>query len=99
MARTLRSMGMCDPGIRTKLIYHDGQDWIVDLRGDEYWSSPLDEEHWQQGLPLGMTSEDLRGVFSTRHRRDLSVDSPKEAREALSSERPFSDSIHRPAEE
>jgi hypothetical protein len=54
---------MCDPGIRTKLVYHDGQDWIVDLRGDEYWSSPLGEEHWQQGLPLGMTSEDMRGVF------------------------------------
>ena len=54
---------MCRAGIWTKLIYHDGRDWIVELRGEEYWSFALDEENWQQGVPSGMTSEDMRGMF------------------------------------
>ena len=50
-------------GIRMKIMYHDGRDWIVELRGEEYWSLALDEEEWQQGLPSGMMNEDMRGVI------------------------------------
>jgi hypothetical protein len=52
-------MCFCRPGIRTKIIYHDGRDWIVERRGEEYWSFALDEEQWQRGLPSGMTSDDI----------------------------------------
>jgi hypothetical protein len=56
-------MCFCGGGIRTKIIYHDGRDWVVEGRGDEYWSFALDDERWQRGFPGGMTSEDIRMVF------------------------------------
>lgn len=55
------------PGfIRTHMIYHDGRDWMVELRGEQYWSLALDEEDWQHGLPSGLTPEDIRGDLDAR---------------------------------
>lgn len=45
------------------MIYHDGRDWIIERRGEEYWSFALEEEQWQRGLPAGMTNEDICMVF------------------------------------
>jgi hypothetical protein len=54
---------MCGVGIRVKIMYHDGRDWIVELRGQEYWALALDEDQRRRGLPSGMVNEDMRGVF------------------------------------
>jgi hypothetical protein len=56
---------MCTCGVRTKTktIYHDGRDWIIEKRGDEYWSFSVDEEEWIQGLPAGITIEDAALLF------------------------------------
>lgn len=35
----------------------------VELRGEQYWSLALDQVDWQQELPSGITSENLRGLL------------------------------------
>jgi hypothetical protein len=36
--------------MQTTMIYHDGRDWIIEQRGEDYWSFPVDGEEWMQGL-------------------------------------------------
>jgi hypothetical protein len=59
-------MCFCRPGITTKIIYHDGRDWLVEQRGDECWSLALDEERWQRGFPSGMTNDDFEWCFRNK---------------------------------
>ena len=52
-------MGMRGGETQTTMVYHDGRDWIIERRGQDYWSFPLDGEGWMQGLPPGLTVEDV----------------------------------------
>jgi hypothetical protein len=47
------------------MIYHDGRDWIIEQRGEDYWSFPLDAEEWTQGLPQDLTVEDIESRWQT----------------------------------
>ena len=47
----------------TKTVYHDGRDWIIEKRGDDYVSFPLDGEEWIPGLPPALTVEDMTLIF------------------------------------
>ncbi len=47
-----------------RTIYHDGRDWVIEQRGDDYWCWPLDSDEWQKGMPSGMTQEDLNLLFT-----------------------------------
>ena len=57
-------MVICNGGIQSKTIYHDGRDWIVEKRGEDYWSFPLDGEEWVYGFPSALTIEDVIMMFS-----------------------------------
>jgi hypothetical protein len=57
-------MYICRVTITSKTIYHDGRDWIIEKRGEDYWSFPLDSEDWAQGLPPALTLEDATLMFS-----------------------------------
>jgi hypothetical protein len=50
----LPSMCICSGGIKSKTIYHEGRDWIIEKRGEDYWSFPLDGDEWTQGFPLSL---------------------------------------------
>jgi hypothetical protein len=56
-------MCMCGGGTKTTMIYHDGRDWIIEQRGEDYWSFPLDGEDWTQGFPPALTVEDVVLMF------------------------------------
>ena len=58
-ATTLRRMFLCRVTIPSKTMYHDGRDWIIEKRGEDYWSFPLDGEEWTQGLPQGLTVKEV----------------------------------------
>jgi hypothetical protein len=49
--------------VQSKTIYHDGRDWIIEKRGEDYWSFPLDGDEWTQGLPPALTIEDVTLMF------------------------------------
>jgi hypothetical protein len=52
-------------GVTAKTVYHDGRDWVIEKREGRYWCVPLDADEWQEGLPSGMTVEDLNMLFTT----------------------------------
>ncbi len=56
-------MVLCRSEIYSKTIYHDGRDWIIEKWGERYWSFPLDGQEWIQGLPPGLTVEDVSLMF------------------------------------
>jgi hypothetical protein len=56
-------MVICSGGIQSKTIYHDGRDWIIEKREEDYWSFPLDGEEWIPGLPPALTIEDMTPIF------------------------------------
>jgi hypothetical protein len=58
-------MCMCGGGTQTTMIYHDGRDWIIEQRGEDYWSFRLDAEEWTQGLPQDLTVEDIETKFKS----------------------------------
>jgi hypothetical protein len=60
---TLPSMCICSGGIKTRIIYHDGRDWIIEKRGEDYWSFPLDGEEWIRGFTSALTVEDVTMMF------------------------------------
>jgi hypothetical protein len=56
-------MSLCSVSVTSRLIYHDGRDWIIEQRGEDYWSFPLDGEEWIHGFPPALTDEDLTLIF------------------------------------
>jgi hypothetical protein len=62
-APEISNMGICRVGIALRLIYHDGRDWIIERRGEDYWSFPLDGDEWQPGFPAGLTEQDVGWMF------------------------------------
>jgi hypothetical protein len=56
-------MCLCSGGIKSKAIYHDGRDWIIEKRGDDYWSFPLDGDEWVLGFPPALTVDDVTLLF------------------------------------
>jgi hypothetical protein len=56
-------MWLCSVEVKSRTIYHDGKDWIIEKRGEDYWSFPLDGDEWTQGFPPGLTVEDLTYMF------------------------------------
>jgi hypothetical protein len=56
-------MCRCRVGLTSRIIYHDGRDWIIEKRGEDYCSFLLDGEEWIQGLPQTLTVEDVTIMF------------------------------------
>jgi len=56
-------MVLCRTQLYLKLIYHDGCDWIIEKWGERYWSLRLDGEEWTQGLPSGLSDDDVSQMF------------------------------------
>jgi hypothetical protein len=56
-------MSICEVRVTSRIIYHDGRDWIIEQRGNEYWSFPVDGEFWMQGLPPALSVEDVALIF------------------------------------
>jgi hypothetical protein len=54
---------MCRVGITSRIIYHDGRDWIIEKREDDYWSFPFDGEEWTPGFPPALSAEDATMMF------------------------------------
>jgi len=50
--------------VREKTVYHDGRDWAIEKHEGGYWCLPLDTDEWQEGLPPGMTVDDLNLLFA-----------------------------------
>jgi len=42
-------MVLCRSEIYSKLIYHEGCDWIIEKWGERDWSLRLDGEEWSKG--------------------------------------------------
>jgi hypothetical protein len=58
-------MCLCSGGIKSRTIYHDGRDWIIEQRGEDYWSFPPDGSEWMQGLPPDLSFEDVIIIFDS----------------------------------
>ena len=56
-------MMLCRSEIYVKTVYQDRCDWIIEKWGERYWSFRLDGEEWTQGLPPGLTVEDVSLMF------------------------------------
>ena len=37
--------------------------WVIEQRGEDYWSFPLDGDEWTQGLHPAFTIEDVTMIF------------------------------------
>lgn len=61
-------MWMQGNDLTSKTIYHDGKDWLIAKWGEFYWSYPFDGEEWEQGLPAGLTNEDVLSILPQRRR-------------------------------
>jgi hypothetical protein len=47
----------------SRMIYHDGRDWIIEKHGEDYWSFRLDGEEWTPGFPPALSAEDGTMMF------------------------------------
>lgn len=59
----ISAMGICPVGITSRIIYYVGRDWIIEKRGEDHWSFPIDADEWQPGFPTGLTVEDVALMF------------------------------------
>jgi hypothetical protein len=62
-AHGISSMSLCSVSIMARLIYHDGRDWIIEKRGEDHWSFPVDGEEWTPGFPPALSAEDATIMF------------------------------------
>jgi hypothetical protein len=62
-AQGISSMSLCSVSVTSRLIYHDGRDWIIEQRGEDHWSFPVDGEDWKPGFPPGLTVDDVALMF------------------------------------